>query len=261
MRSHLCELEPENRNVLEMEALRHLLKQNLPVNPKEDLPYLRQFLVEVGVPCLDAPDEAEKFCAYLAAKGIASASWTTDTDSYAFGAPMFITGYDPVPRGEDPDRRPPSRTWYRATHFSVIMPPVALADLGMTRAQFADLCIMFGCDFNTRMEGVGPVRASKMLESALQKAPSASRLIEIAAVDAPDLPWHLLNAERCRSIFLDDAQCAAALEATEPRCFDLDEGRAASEFGGQYDEWRRICGASGAKGVQIRSGPKFSRLT
>lgn len=261
-RAHLNELPPENRRHEELEALRNLLKQNPPVNPKQDLVHLKTYLTKAGVPCLDAPDEAEKFCAYLAAKGLASASWTTDTDSYAFGAPIFITGYDPVPRGApDADGRPPTKTWYRATHFTTIMPPIAMAALSMSRAQFTDLCIMFECDFNSRIEGIGPVRAYKMLETARKKAPDASRLIEIAAVDSPDLPWHILNAERCRNVFLDDAECARVLELTGSQSLNLDEDKARREFRGQYEEWLRICGSEGPKCVKIRGPTTFSPLT
>lgn len=256
MRAKIRELEPRHRSPADIEALRNLLKQNPPVNPREDLPYLRRSLAAAGIPCVDAPDEAEKFCAYLASRGVASASWTTDTDSYPFGAPIFITGYEPVPRGE-----PGPQTWYKATHFTAIMPPVAMRRMNMTRAQFTDMCIMFECDFNSKMDGIGPARAAKLIEGALKKAPDSSRLIEIAAVDAPELPWHVLNAERCRSIFLDDSACAEALARLSLSDLELDREKCSAAFQGQYDVWFQICGRHGAKNVKIRGGINFPAAT
>lgn len=251
-RKCLNELPPANRSPSDVLALRNLLKQSPPVNPREDLPALREFLIGLGIPCLEAPDEAEKYCAFLAAKGLASASWTTDTDSYAFGAPIFITGYDPTLRPTDDRAEFNSDTYYRATHFSATLPPIAMRTLGMTRAQFTDLCIMLECDFNSRMEGVGPVKIAKLLTRALDQAPTASRLIEVAAVDSPDLPWHVLNAERCRGIFLDDTQCVAAFSSLGGSSLDLNRELAEAEFGAQFARWLSICGDDGAINVKIR---------
>jgi hypothetical protein len=36
---------------------------------------------------------------------------------------------------------------------------VALSKLGLTQAQFIDLCIMCGCDYASNIRGIGPVRA------------------------------------------------------------------------------------------------------
>lgn len=213
LKTQLNDVDPLYRSKDDVETLRKLVRNSPPIKPREDLAALRTYLENSGAPVVSAPDEAEKYCAFLARQGVVSAVWTTDTDSYAFGAPLFITGYSDYTAPSDevvPE-------WYglgsvKPTHFSVIAPPIAFKSLGLTRSQFVDLCIMLECDFNTRMPGIGPAKAWAMLSAARNKAPDAQRLIEIAAGDYPLLPWENLNAERCRSIFLDDSACVEYFE-------------------------------------------------
>lgn len=220
LRAQLNDVDPLFRGKDDVETLRKLVKNSPPINPREDIAAIRSYIENSGAAVVSAPDEAEKYCAFLARKGVVAAVWTTDTDSYAFGAPLFITGYsdhvDAPAEDENATTTIEAPVWYGAnvprwsvkpTHFNVTAPPIAFKSLGLTRFQFTDLCILLECDFNTRMPGVGPVKAWALISSAREKSPSAQRLIEIAAADNPHLPWELLNAERCRSIFLNDEAC------------------------------------------------------
>jgi len=118
---------------------------------------------------------------------------------------------------------------------------------------------MLECDFNARMPGVGPARAARLLADAMQHAPRARRLIEVAAARAPELPWELLNAERCREIFLSTEACARALSALGEADLSIDSDAArASECAAEFAAWRRICGPSGARNVAIRPAAQFS---
>lgn len=196
----------------DVDDLRRLRAQRPPFSPAIEAPLLREYLRAAGLPTLVAPDEAERMCAHLAAVGLASASWTGDTDSYAFGAPLFITDFDRSASSDNP-------------RLLVTAPPIAMRKLGLTREQFTDFCIMCGCDFNEGMPNIGAARAYKILERAREREPKAQRLIELAASImteegssgvlgklAADLPWEILNAERCREIFLsrDDLEAATA---------------------------------------------------
>jgi len=46
----------------------------------------------MGMPVIQAPGEAEAFCAYLARKGKAFATVSEDMDSLTFGSPILIRG-------------------------------------------------------------------------------------------------------------------------------------------------------------------------
>jgi flap endonuclease-1 len=233
LRSQILETEPLFRKAQDFAALRALMKQQPPVNPIQDLPLLRGFITSnLGCPTITAPDEAEKLCAVLAARGIAAASYTTDTDSYAFGAPLVITGYD------HPTTRVVGRD--RPTHFKCVLTPLILSGLGLSLCQFVDLCIMFGCDFNNHIPNVGPAKSWKLIEAA--KKNGGSRLIEIAAADNPAIDWDVLNAERCREIFLDTVECERVLATLQSRALEIDKksvsssvALAALERGIDYD--------------------------
>lgn len=266
LRSSLNEVEPLCRSRNDLNALRALLRQAPPVNKEEDLPFVRAFIIKcLGAPTITAPDEAEKFCARLASRGIVAASWTTDTDSFACGAPIFITGMctggggktsgtkesaadadvilvetgedmnggEPVPAWQKPFKPPQSASSSSSssgarylTHFSATFPPMAQLALGLSLAQFVDLCIMFECDFNSRMPGIGPAKAWSLLKDARAASPSSARLIEVASTLRPELPWEVLNAERCREIFMNMTACDELIDSLPVDAFDASPERA-----------------------------------
>ncbi|RKP27570.1 PIN domain-like protein, partial [Syncephalis pseudoplumigaleata] len=91
--------------------------------------------------------EAEAMCVSLTAAGISQATISEDTDAAAFGDYPLLR------------------------HFYVRDRPVfemnfgvARQALGMTRRQFVDMCILCGTDFSSTLEGIGPVRALKLMQ-------------------------------------------------------------------------------------------------
>jgi flap endonuclease-1 len=219
LRDSINSADPLFRSASDTAALRSLIAQIPPIKPAEDIKWFRHVIGSFGAPIIDAPDEAEKMCAALTASGIAAGSWTTDTDSYAFGATLVLTGYDettrppPVITADGFVARRPT-----PTHFTAVVPPLILKKTGLTRAQFTDLCIMLGCDFNSRVKGIGPAKSWKLFQTAREKYPDSTRLIELIAADN-EIDFSLLNAERCREIFLS----ADAIDAviSEARKMDL----------------------------------------
>lgn len=187
------------RNPRDYDTLRAMLRQSPPVMPTVDFPVIRNYINEniSGVITISAPDEAEKFCSFLAIRGIAAASYSTDTDCYAIGAPLIIRGLKYVE----------GVVW-----FDVVVVPIILAMLDMTQEQFLDMCITFGCDFNTRIKGYGPAKMWKLLSEAKTQNCEANRLIELASTFEPNLSWCDLNAERCRQIFSDMTECEKCLK-------------------------------------------------
>jgi len=39
-----------------------------------------------------------------------------------------------------------------------------MADLGLTNEEFIDMCILCGCDYASKIEGIGPVKAYKFIQ-------------------------------------------------------------------------------------------------
>ena len=39
-----------------------------------------------------------------------------------------------------------------------------LSGLGLTEEQFVDMCILCGCDYASKIEGMGPVKAYKFIQ-------------------------------------------------------------------------------------------------
>lgn len=221
LRLQILDTDPIFRRDEDFTALRNLHKQIPPVNPFEDFRRLKEYLSSyLGVPVVVAPDEAEKFCSFLASKGFVSGVWTTDTDSYLFGAPIVITGFRELKPEEKQllGRGTP-------THFQVVCVPLLFETLKLSKEQFIDLCIVFGCDFNTRIPKVGPAKAFSLIQEAKQKEPTAKRLIEIAGSLHPELPWENLNSERCREIFTSTKACEDVfVEISEICNFKIEEG-------------------------------------
>jgi 5'-3' exonuclease len=225
--------DPLLRSRSDIAELRKLMRQSYP-RPADDMPLIRAHIESLGVPNITAPNEAEKFCAYLSAVGMAAASWSIDTDSTPFGARMYVGGFsDPTPEesaaaAEADDLRkygdlsdvggpkPYAGRGAAATHFDAVVPPAAYAELGVTRTQLVDLCIMFSCDFNSRIPAFGVVRAYKVFSDVIAAEPGATRIVERAAALRPDLDWSILNVGRCRDIFLQDDDCREVAEQINP---------------------------------------------
>jgi len=94
LRKNIEETDLLLRRQVDFDELRKLLKGIPPVNPGTDFGQIWDHLENsLGAVVITAPDEAEKFCAFLSIKGVTAASYTTDTDSYPFGAPIVLNGF------------------------------------------------------------------------------------------------------------------------------------------------------------------------
>ncbi|KAJ6624820.1 hypothetical protein lerEdw1_014803, partial [Lerista edwardsae] len=75
--------------------------------------------------------------------------------------------------------------------------PVLLQQLGMTREQFVDLCILLGCDYCGKIRGLGPRKALKLMK----QHGSIEQVLQNIDPQKHPLPddWHL---EETRRLFL-----------------------------------------------------------
>eukprot|EP00697_Spironema_sp_BW2_P014538 gnl/Spiro4/4984_TR2485_c0_g1_i1.p1 gnl/Spiro4/4984_TR2485_c0_g1~~gnl/Spiro4/4984_TR2485_c0_g1_i1.p1 ORF type:complete len:397 (+),score=74.44 gnl/Spiro4/4984_TR2485_c0_g1_i1:39-1229(+) len=110
----------------------------------------KRLLRLMGVPVVEAPGEAEAQCAALARAGKAYATASEDLDALTFGTPILIRHlFSPL-----------------AAKLPIIEIDLAqaLSELQMDMEQFIDLCILCGCDYTSRIPGIGYVRAHKLIK-------------------------------------------------------------------------------------------------
>lgn len=147
---------------------------------REDLTFFKSIIKNLGFPSIEAPSEAEKACAELTMRGICVAVWSTDTDNYALGTPIMITGFGGVNEVGIP-------------LVNVVDVRVIMKSISCSFAWLQDLCIMAGCDFNDNMKGVGPVTAFKLMKKYGS--------IEELQRNEPHHPFEILNHIQCRELF------------------------------------------------------------
>ncbi|XP_037131185.1 probable flap endonuclease 1 homolog [Syngnathus acus] len=107
-----------------------------------------QLLKLLGVPVIQAPGDAEAFCAWLVKRGSAEAVASEDMDTLPFGAHVVIRHMNAK---KDSD----------IVEYSL---PKLLEKLQLTHKEFVDLCILLGCDYCDKIVGFGPKRALSLIQ-------------------------------------------------------------------------------------------------
>ncbi len=118
----------------------------------------KRLLTLMGIPWLEALEDAEAQASYMAARGDVWAVGSKDYDCLLYGAPVLaryltLTG----------------REWLPAQRRSRPLTPELirlsenLALLEISRKQLVDLAILVGTDFNQGVRGIGPKTALKLV--------------------------------------------------------------------------------------------------
>ena len=118
----------------------------------------RILLTHLGIPVVQAPGEGEAQAAYMAIKGSVWASSSQDFDSLLFGAPRMVRNLTLTTK-----RKLPGRGGYKTVSIEVIELDRVLRELGVTREQLIDMCILIGTDYNQGVFGIGPKKALKLM--------------------------------------------------------------------------------------------------
>lgn len=140
---------------------------------EQDITNIRNILMSYpGVMVLNARYEAEQLCSSLYIEGEVQSVYSTDTDNLVYGCGLLLTNMD-------------DHGCFMGYSLHNI-----LSGLGLTIEQFRDLCILMGCDYNTNIRGIGPIKSYELI----RKYKSIDRLPE-------SYDRSCLNYERCRSIF------------------------------------------------------------
>jgi flap endonuclease-1 len=119
----------------------------------------KTMLALLGIPYVQAPEEAEAQAAHIARRGDAWAANSRDYDSVLFGAPRLVR-YVTISGQEFLPRTGASRPLIP----ELIELQQCLDTWGITREQLVDLAILVGTDFNAGLKGVGPKTALKLIK-------------------------------------------------------------------------------------------------
>lgn len=138
---------------------------------EEDNSYISECLVLHN--CVQAPGEGEAQCAYIARRGHAYATASSDFDALLFGTPRLVRNLAITGR-----RKLPGRKEYISVEPELIGLEGLLSDLGITRRQLVDACIICGTDFNEGIKGLGPNKALALIKKhgSVKRAARAEKL-------------------------------------------------------------------------------------
>lgn len=108
---------------------------------------VREMLIYMGVPVVQAPSEAEAQCAELVKGGKAFAVASEDMDALAFGSLFLLRGFN--------NKKNP----IIEINFASV-----LEQLDFTYNEFVDLCILLGCDYCKTITGIGAAKAYNLIK-------------------------------------------------------------------------------------------------
>ncbi len=115
---------------------------------KEHIEDTQKLMELFGVPCIIAQSEAESLCAVLCKKGIVDAVMSEDMDVLATGGCVLLKNFSMEKGG---------------SVVEVSLDGV-LKELEMGFSSFLDMCIMCGCDYTSKIGGIGPTYAYKLMK-------------------------------------------------------------------------------------------------
>jgi len=121
----------------ELDKIKYL-KRSVTIN-KEQIEQCRELLKLMGIPFINAPEEADSELAYLCKNNLVYAVLTEDMDILTFGSPKII-------RNLISDKKKP---------VEIDLNNI-LHTLNLNYDQFIDLCILFGCDYCPQISDIKP---------------------------------------------------------------------------------------------------------
>ena len=106
---------------------------------KTQIEECKELLDLMGIPYVDAPEEADSQCAQLVKNGLADGVLTEDMDILTFGADTIYRNL----------------TSYKKDNIKIDLKDI-LSTLDLTYEQFVELCILFGCDYSEKIRDITP---------------------------------------------------------------------------------------------------------
>ena len=121
-----------------------LLKQSVSVSSKQ-MDECKEILRLIGIPVIEAEQEADSQCAYLSKNNIVNAIASEDMDLLTFGTKILL------------------RNINKKNIVEITLSKILL-ECEITQDQFIDLCILMGCDYCPTIDGIGMHTAYKLIK-------------------------------------------------------------------------------------------------
>ena len=169
---------------------------------KENIDKVKELLNLMGISFFDANGEAETVCARLYQHNLIHGCITEDTDYLANGGNFFIKNFNK-----------------NNNNILLYDLNIILCKLELKYQEFIDLCILCGCDYCSKIFGIGPITALKLIK----KYKNIENIIEnIKTVEKYKIPENF-NYENARSLFknymndLNDEEIKNLIKLKEPQ--------------------------------------------
>ena len=168
----------KNEHLSEKDRIKYL-KKSVHIT-KQQIEDCKELFNLMGVPYIQAPEEADSQCAYLVKKGLVEGVLTEDMDILTFGA---------------------SKIYNNLASFSknsyVINLNDILEKLNITNDEFIKLCMLFGCDY---LEGLRDIKPKIIYEKFIENNKSFDDTI-----NAFNSNNKFLNYEEVYNYFISDS--------------------------------------------------------
>jgi flap endonuclease-1 len=138
----IAQLETETE--LENDKKISLLKQSVVITSKQ-MDECKEILKLIGIPVIDALQEADAQCAYLSKLKLVDAIASEDMDLLTFGTEKLLRNMN-------------------TNKIMEITLSKILEETELTQNQFIDLCIMLGSDYCPTINGIGMTRAYSLIK-------------------------------------------------------------------------------------------------
>ena len=133
--------EEENKINIEIQKL----QSQIIIVKKYHVDQCKEFLEKSGIPYCTAPNDAEKYCAFLQKNSLVDYTITDDSDALTFGCfNVLKTGI--------------------SKQITEINLKKLLSDIDMSVDNFIDYCILSGCDYTESIPQIGPVTAYNLIK-------------------------------------------------------------------------------------------------
>ena len=125
--------------------LKKKIKNVISISPN-DINNCKNLFNLLGVKYIVADSEADILCAELQINNIVDACMSEDMDFLTHGCIKLLKNYN-----------------YRDNTVKVYTLPIILEELNLSYDKFVDVCILCGCDYTTKIHGIGPISALKYI--------------------------------------------------------------------------------------------------
>tara|TARA_B100000212_G_scaffold342587_2_gene330917 strand:- start:429 stop:1376 length:948 start_codon:yes stop_codon:yes gene_type:complete len=165
LRAKEPETEEENKTI--QEEIEKLLSQLIVVK-KIHIDSSKELLKKAGIPYCTAPEDAEKYCAFLQKNGLVDYTVTDDTDATTFGCPYIL------------------KTSINKNIIEIDTNAI-LEKFEMSRDSFVDFCILSGCDYTDPIPHIGPITAFNLIK----KHGSIEEILKALNKEAPNFNYNV----------------------------------------------------------------------